>query len=123
MAAVLLHGPGVLPGNFRIGLQSLDELLVCARVHQAHAVPPDLVKAHHPAEAVGPGGVLAPVPDAVPLLGGVHHAVQIAVGGFDVLTLLAAQGIVQPLFKGQFCHIRYPPYRQDRSRSGWPSGP
>ena len=56
----------------------------------------------HTAKAVGPGGVLAAVPDTVPFFGGIHHAVEIAVGGFYIFTLLTAQCVVQTLFKGKF---------------------
>jgi hypothetical protein len=61
---------------------------------------------------MGPGDVLAAIPDGVPLLLGVAHAVGVGVPRLYLLDLLGADGVVEPLFKRKILidHGHSPPY-------------
>ena len=98
MTAGFSRGKEVMSPHFFHGLHLLngEAQHICICMHNAVIV--DLLPAHHAAKLMGPSGVWGLMPEHIPLLLGVHNGMEVGMASFVFLYLLAAEGVVEPLF-------------------------
>ena len=101
----LHQGAGVLAADLGVLLEHLQPVLHGHLIILGDGAVPDLIEAAHAAEGVGPGAVVGPGPDVVPLAGGVRPAVIIGVARLDILHLLAGGGVGNALMQRKLAHL------------------